>query len=129
MQLTFRSLRRFGLDFSNIDKRVTTTGLRNYKIEGKRDIEGYVSQNFNTKAKLHTVIMIHEWWGLNESITRTADIFSNKNIRVFVPDLYRDDAANDAEVLAHTHVGSRTQDAKPELGTGPLRHRVGQAPP
>ena len=98
MQLTFRSLRRFGLDFSQVDKKVTTTGLRNYKIEEKRNIEGYVSKNFNTKEQLHTVIMIHEWWGLNESITRTADIFSNQNIRVFVPDLFRDDAANNAEV-------------------------------
>jgi dienelactone hydrolase len=42
--------------------------------------------------------MIHEWWGFNESITKTAEIFSNKNIRVFVPDLYRNEAANSAEV-------------------------------
>lgn len=98
MQLTFRSLRKFGLDFSRVDKKVTTTGLRNYTIEDKRNIDGYASKNFNTKEQLHTVIMIHEWWGLNESITRTADIFSNQNIRVFVPDLFRDDAANNAEV-------------------------------
>ena len=40
--------------------------------------------------------MIHEWWGLNKSVTETAEIFSNKNIRVFVPDLFRDEAANSA---------------------------------
>jgi dienelactone hydrolase len=45
---------------------------------------------------MHTVIMIHEWWGLNKSITQTADIFSNKSIKVFVPDFYRDKAAIDA---------------------------------
>lgn len=40
--------------------------------------------------------MIHEWWGLNNSITRTADIFSNDKLRVFVPDLYRGKPAKDA---------------------------------
>lgn len=43
--------------------------------------------------------MIHEWWGLNESITRTAEVFATDKIRVFVPDLFRDEAANSAEVL------------------------------
>jgi dienelactone hydrolase len=45
---------------------------------------------------MHAVIMVHEWWGLNKSITHTADIFSNNNIKVFVPDLYRGKAAIDA---------------------------------
>jgi dienelactone hydrolase len=42
--------------------------------------------------------MIHEWWGFNKSITATADLFSNPQIRVFVPDLYRGQPAIDAEV-------------------------------
>jgi dienelactone hydrolase len=42
--------------------------------------------------------MIHEWWGFNNSITKTADLFSNKNIRVFVPDFYRGKPAKNAEV-------------------------------
>jgi carboxymethylenebutenolidase len=45
--------------------------------------------------------MIHEWWGLNESITKTAEIFANNHIRVFVPDLYRGEAANNAEVKVY----------------------------
>ena len=34
-------------------------------------------------------------------MTQTAEIFSNSNIRVFVPDLYRDEAANSAEEAGH----------------------------
>lgn len=44
----------------------------------------------------HAVIMIHEWWGFNKSMVSTADIFSSKNIKVFVPDLYRGAPAIDA---------------------------------
>ena len=101
MQLVTRVVRRFCLDFSNLDPAITTTGLRNLKISNKgRDIEGYKTKNFDSGQPLHTVIMIHEWWGLNKSMTETAEIFSNQNIRVFVPDLYKDEAANSAEVFS-----------------------------
>jgi dienelactone hydrolase len=87
------------LDHSNLNKAITQTGTKNYHIPIKRALEGYVSKNFN-QSNLHTVIMIHEWWGLNQSITQTAEIFSSKNsIRVFVPDLYKNEAANSAEVI------------------------------
>lgn len=109
MQLIFRSLRRFSLDFSKLEPPVTKTGTRNYHIAATRPVDGYVSSNFSSQAPLHTVIMIHEWWGLNQSITQTAEIFSNNNIRVFVPDLYRDEAANSAEVR---NVSSRKLDIK-----------------
>lgn len=98
MRLVYKSLRSFSLDFSNLAPSVTKTGLRNYTIKGTRQNAGYITSNFNSKTPLHTVIMIHEWWGLNQSMTKTAEIFSNPNIRVFVPDLFRDEAANSAEV-------------------------------
>jgi hypothetical protein len=90
MQLIYRSFARFSLDFSKLAPPVTKTGIRNYHITATRPVDGYATANFTSKAPLHTVIMIHEWWGLNQSITKTAEIFSNQNIRVFVPDLYRD---------------------------------------
>ena len=94
MRLIYRSCRNFGLDHSNLSKAITTEAKRNYKIDGKSPLEGYLTPN---KAQ-HTVIMIHEWWGFNNSIVNTAQIFSNSNLRVFVPDLYRGAPAKDAEV-------------------------------
>jgi dienelactone hydrolase len=76
------------LDFTDLNGPITRTGTKNYHIDATRPIDGYATRNFK-EPNLHTVVMIHEWWGLNESITKTADIFSNGNIRVFVPDLYR----------------------------------------
>lgn len=94
MKLLYRSYRNFGLDHSNLSKAITTEAKRNYKVGGTAPLEGYLTPN-NAK---HTVIMIHEWWGFNTSIVSTADIFANKNLRVFVPDLYRGAPAKDAEV-------------------------------
>lgn len=89
MRYIYRSLYRFSLDHSNLKAPVTKSGLRNLKIHSSPLIEGYLTKNGNSKPKMHTVVMIHEWWGFNESITNTAEVFSNNNIRVFVPDLYR----------------------------------------
>ena len=97
MRFVSRSVFRFSLDHSNLNQAITHTGTKNYHIPAKRPIDGYATKNFN-QSNLHTVIMIHEWWGLNQSITKTAEIFSSNNIRVFVPDLFRNEAANSAEV-------------------------------
>lgn len=96
MHLLYRSVRPFSLNFSQLNPAVTQTGGRNFKIGSSNLIEGYLTKNHNSKEKMHTVVMIHEWWGFNKSITETAEILSNANIRVFVPDLYRGEAANSA---------------------------------
>lgn len=94
MRLAFRSIARFGLDHSNLSAPIVTDAKRNYKIDLKRPLDGYITQN---ETAQHLVIMLHEWWGLNHSITKTADIFSSQKLRVFVPDLYRGQPAKDAE--------------------------------
>ena len=66
-------------------------------------IDGYITANSDAPS---TVIMIHEWWGFNKSISKTADLFSSNKLRVFVPDLYRGTPAIDAEVK-----NNKTQDA------------------
>lgn len=100
MRYLYRPLFRFSLDHSHLKPQVTRSGIKNFKIESAPLIDGYLTKNGVTKQSMHTVIMIHEWWGFNESITQTAEIFSNDNIRVFVPDLYRGEAANSAEVIS-----------------------------
>ncbi len=98
MRFLYKSIRTFSLDHSVLKEPVTKSGLRNFKIESSPLIEGYLTKNGTSKPKMHSVIMIHEWWGFNESITKTAELLSNNNIKVFVPDLYRGEAANSAEV-------------------------------
>lgn len=89
-------LYRMSLDFSKLAPSIVSPGEKNYKINCTNPIDGYMTKNQKSNEKLHAVIMLHEWWGFNKSITTTADIFSNHNIKVFVPDLYRGQPAVDA---------------------------------
>ena len=72
--LLSKSLYSFSMDFSNLSKPIITQGIKNYKIPNKNPIDGYITSN---SIKKHAVIMIHEWWGFNKSMTTTADLFSN----------------------------------------------------
>ena len=93
-----RPVFRMSLDFNNLAQPITTPGQRNYTVPTQNPIDGYITKNHNSKNQMHSVIMIHEWWGFNKSMTTTAEVFSNENIRVFVPDLYRGQPAIDVEV-------------------------------
>ena len=42
------------------------------------------------------VIIIHEWWGLNEHIKNQADILAKEGYVVLAVDLYRDEVATDS---------------------------------
>ena len=94
--LIHRSIFRMSLDFTNLSQPITTAGHKNYTVPTLSPIDGYITKNYKSKDKMHSVIMIHEWWGFNKSMTTTAEIFSNDNIKVFVPDFYRGQPAIDA---------------------------------
>lgn len=99
IRLINKPIYRMSLDFTNLSPPIVSPGEKNYKIECTNPIDGYMTKNSKSKDKLHSVIMLHEWWGFNKSITTTADLFSNENIKVFVPDLYRGQPAVNAEVI------------------------------
>lgn len=70
--LIHRSIYRMSLDFTNLAQPITTAGHKNYSIKSSNPIDGYMTKNYKSKEKMHSVIMIHEWWGLNKSMTSTA---------------------------------------------------------
>jgi carboxymethylenebutenolidase len=47
------------------------------------------------------VVVIQEWWGLNEQITGTADRFAKEGYIALVPDLFRGKVAKDADEANH----------------------------
>lgn len=96
IRLIHRSLYRMSLDFTKLAPPIVSPGEKNYKLQSANPIDGYMTKNSQSKEKLHSVIMLHEWWGFNKSITTTAELFSNENIKVFVPDLYRGQPAVNA---------------------------------
>eukprot|EP00050_Salpingoeca_kvevrii_P006044 m.287115 g.287115 ORF g.287115 m.287115 type:complete len:258 (+) comp11714_c0_seq1:66-839(+) len=47
------------------------------------------------------VIVLQEWWGIDEEIIRKAEIVAGKNFHVVVPDLYRGKRGVEAEEAEH----------------------------
>jgi len=47
------------------------------------------------------VIILFEWWGLNQSIQKVAEHVAQQNFRTVIPDLYRGKVAKDAEDAKH----------------------------
>jgi len=74
-----------------------TSGQRNmtFKQTSGEEVPGYlVSKLTNAYSG---VVMLQEWWGLNQSIQKAADQLSRSNFRILVPDLYRGKVAKDNE--------------------------------
>lgn len=51
------------------------------------------------------VVVLQEWWGLNEQMKRTADRLAEAGYRALVPDLYRGRLAADADEANHLMQG------------------------
>lgn len=47
------------------------------------------------------LVVIQEWWGLNDQIKKTADRFAEAGFRALVPDLYRGKVTGDADEANH----------------------------
>ncbi len=59
------------------------------------------------------VLLIHEWWGLNDWVRQQADRFAEKGYAALAPDLYHGEAAQDAE---HAHELSRGLSEERAIG-------------
>jgi len=61
------------------------------------DATGYVSLPLEPASAKPALILIHEWWGLNDWIRENADRYAARGFVVLAPDLYRGAIANDAD--------------------------------
>jgi carboxymethylenebutenolidase len=59
-----------------------------YKDDGGNALQGYLAEPAGPGPH-PTVLLIHEWWGLNEGITILADALAEEGYLVFAPDAYR----------------------------------------
>ena len=60
------------------------------------------------------VVVIQEWWGLNDQIKKTADRLAEAGYRALVPDLYRGKVATAAEEANHMMTNLNFPDAAGE---------------
>jgi carboxymethylenebutenolidase len=75
--------------------------LQNKTVEYYQDSPGYlvypVSSNDTLSNELPAVVMIHEWWGLNENIKNMANILAKQGFVVLAADLYKGEVADNPQ--------------------------------
>ncbi len=59
-----------------------------YATVGGKSVKGYLSRPAGAKGPLPGIIVIHEWWGLNDNIRRTADRLAGEGFETLAVDLY-----------------------------------------
>ncbi len=63
-----------------------------HTVDGQ-DIEGWLAQPDNATGELPALIVIHEWWGLNDNIRRAAERFAGEGYVALAVDLHRGNTA------------------------------------
>jgi carboxymethylenebutenolidase len=77
-----------------------TVKLQNKTIEYFQDAQGYLvypASSNDSNKRLPAVVMIHEWWGLNENIKNMANLLAKQGFVVLAADLYKGEVANNQE--------------------------------
>ena len=59
-----------------------------YATVAGKEIHGYLSRPTAVKGPLPGIIVIHEWWGLNDNIRRMADRLAGEGYETLAVDLY-----------------------------------------
>ncbi len=77
--------------------------------DGKQ-VEGYLAESQGA-AKAAGIVVIQEWWGLNDQIRGVADRLAAAGYRALVPDLFRGKSTVEAEEAHHLMTGLNFADA------------------
>ena len=59
-----------------------------YATVGGKEVHGYLSRPTGAKGPLPGIIVIHEWWGLNDNIRRMTDRIAGEGYEALAVDLY-----------------------------------------
>jgi len=81
-----------------------------YKRPDGKSVNGYLAEPA-AGAKAPGMVVIQEWWGLNDQIRGVADKLATAGYRALVPDLYRGKTALDAKEATHLMNGLNFGDA------------------
>jgi carboxymethylenebutenolidase len=73
-------------------------------------VDGYLAEPAHA-ANASGIVVIQEWWGVNEQIRGVADRLAAAGYRALVPDLYRGKSTVEAEEAHHLMTGLNFADA------------------
>jgi carboxymethylenebutenolidase len=81
-----------------------------YKRPDGKSVNGYLAEPA-TGSTAPAMVVIQEWWGMNDQIRGVADKLAKAGYRALVPDLYRGKQALDANEAKHLMGGLNFGDA------------------
>ena len=81
-----------------------------YKRPDGKSVNGYLAEP-QGGSKAPAMVVIQEWWGLNDQIKGVADKLAKAGYRALVPDLYRGKVALEANEAKHLMDGLNFGDA------------------
>jgi len=81
-----------------------------YQRPDGQSVQGYLCEPAHA-AGAAAIVVIQEWWGVNDQIRGVADRLANAGYIALVPDLYRGKATVEAEEANHLMTGLNFADA------------------
>ena len=92
-----------------------------YKRPDGQSVAGYLAEPANG-ASAPGIVVIQEWWGLNDQIRGVADMLAAAGYRALVPDLYRGKVALQANEAEHLMTNLDFGDAAGQDVRGAVQH-------
>ena len=92
-----------------------------YQRPDGKSVAGYLAEPAHA-AGAPGIVVIQEWWGLNDQIKGVADKLAAAGYRALVPDLYRGKVALAANEAQHLMTGLDFGDAAGQDVRGAVRH-------
>src|SRR4051812_15289442 len=68
-----------------------------YATVGGKQVKGYLVRPSAAKGPLPGIIVVHEWWGLNDNIRKTADRLAGEGYEALAVDLYDGQSAENPD--------------------------------
>ena len=92
-----------------------------FKRPDGQSVNGYLAEP-GQAATAPGMVVIQEWWGLNNQIKGVADRLANAGYRALVPDLYRGKVALAANEAEHLMTSLNFGDAASQDVRGAVQH-------
>ena len=92
-----------------------------FKRPDGQSVNGYLAEPA-AGSKAPAMVVIQEWWGLNDQIKGVADKLAKAGYRALVPDLYRGKVAVEAKEAEHLMTGLNFGDAAGQDVRGAVQH-------
>lgn len=99
-----------------------------FKRPDGQNVAGYLAES-PSQVAAPGIVVIQEWWGLNDQIKGVADKLAVAGYRALVPDLYRGQVALEANEAEHLMTNLNFADAAGQDVRGAVQHLKASAAP